>query len=77
MQFNLFKFATAKRFFNLLLFCVSENYIFYFIPVHIQNIHYYQDRDRAERHDLKSRLWLFFSHFQSPPKQREEENENE
>ena len=26
--------------------------------------------DRAERHDLKSRLWLFFSPFLFPPKKR-------
>ena len=26
--------------------------------------------DRAESHDLKSRLWLFFSPFLFPPKQR-------
>ena len=25
---------------------------------------------RAERHDLKSRLWLFFSPFFFPPKKR-------
>ena len=27
-----------------------------------------QKEDRAERHDLKSRLWLFFSPFLFPPK---------
>ena len=33
--------------------------------------------DRAERHDLKSRLWLFFSPFIFPPKKkREEDKEN-
>ena len=31
---------------------------------------YQKDRDRAERHDLKSRLWLFFSPFLFPPKKR-------
>ena len=33
--------------------------------------------DRAERHDLKSRLWLFFSPFLFPPKKGGKEKENE
>ena len=29
-----------------------------------------KERDRAERHDFKSRLWLFFSPFLFPPKEK-------
>ena len=35
------------------------------------------ENDRAERHDLKSRLWLFFLLFSSLLKKGQEEKENE
>ena len=41
-------------------------------------MHFIYAHDRAERHNLKSRLWLFFSPFLfHPKKQREEENDSE
>ena len=37
----------------------------------------YVTKDRAEKHDLKSRLWLFFSPFLFQQKKGEVEKENE
>ena len=58
----LFKFATLQK--------IGANKVIYKCSRWKKNLQIFSwdYKDRAERHDLKSLLWLFFSLFLFPPK---------
>ena len=66
---NLIGIEICYDFFNIWVVCMHEYDLF---SCYILVFHTCMTEDRAERYDLKSRLWLFFSPFLFPPKKQGE-----